>query len=83
MAIVSWPDDVGHRRPVLCVVCKEVKPFSELTAGWCDTEGCQEFACDEHFRSSEQFIVGWADFMSAERFVSPRIDASGYEIPVH
>lgn len=83
MAIVSWPDDVGTRQSVLCVVCKEIKPLSNLTAGWRDAGGGQVFACDEHFRSSEQFIVGWTDFMSAERFVSPRIDASGYGIPVH
>jgi hypothetical protein len=78
MAIIAWPDDIDGRRAILCAVCKRRRHAAEVTAGWRDAQGCQAFACNEHFRASEQFIAGWTDFVAAARWASLFDGAGGY-----
>lgn len=66
MAVIDWPDDVQIRSDacdVLCIICQEKKLPGDMSVGLCDATGEQAFACDLHFWSSRQFIVGWTDFI--------------------
>lgn len=66
MAIVAWPDDMGVPAAVVCVICKEARPASAVSAGMEDTSHGLTFACDAHFGLASSYIVGWADFIAAE-----------------
>lgn len=66
MAVVSWPDDFHLQAEACCVVCKQKKSLTEVMIGLCDTLGHQKFACNTHFKSARQFIVGWADFTAVQ-----------------
>lgn len=66
MAIVAWPDDVGVPSAVVCVMCREASPAGAVSAGMEDTSHCLTFVCDVHFGIASSYIVGWADFITAE-----------------
>jgi len=74
MALISLPDDVPAPQVLLCSICDQEKSTSELTVGLCDAQGQQAFACDSHFRSGSQFIVGWADFAARQQQILDRIN---------
>ena len=67
MAIVSWPQDASLPQLLQCVICNENRSPSEVSAGLCDANGRQAFACNGHFRLGTQLIVGWAAFASQQR----------------
>lgn len=66
MAIVAWPDDVSVPAAVVCVICREARPAGSVSAGMEDTSHRLTFACDVHFGLASSYIVGWADFITAE-----------------
>jgi hypothetical protein len=72
MAITSWPDDIELSSAVGCAVCGKEQPLRELAAGPCDRHGNQLFACNRHFLSSRQFIVGWMETEIAAEPLRPR-----------
>ena len=65
MAVIGWPQDVGEKQQVTCVVCRETISPSCAAVGLADKNGHQAFACNRHFMSGS-FIVGWADFVAQE-----------------
>jgi hypothetical protein len=67
MAITAWPHDALVPSLLLCVICKEYRKPSEVSAGLCDIDGRQAFACNEHAWFGHQFILGWATFASQQR----------------
>ena len=67
MAIVSWPDNARLPSSLLCVICKQDRPPAEVSAGLCDADGNQAFACNKHFWFGSQFITGWATFAIEQR----------------
>jgi hypothetical protein len=67
MAITSWPDDTSHKSAVSCVICHKSIAPSHATAGLCDNNGNQAFACNIHFWNSAQLILGWSRFAARER----------------
>ena len=67
MAIVSVPTGMGIADTVFCIVCEHNIALGEATAGFRDANNAQAFACNEHFRSSGQYIMGWVDFVASER----------------
>lgn len=70
MAIINVPADAGIEvmgGEVECVVCGECIALEQATAGLRSLASRQEFACNQHFKSSGQYIVGWADFAAGQR----------------
>lgn len=67
MAIVSVPATVGTKETVFCIVCGDSIALGEATAGFRGANDEQAFACNGHFRSGGQYIVGWVDFVASER----------------
>ena len=68
MAIVSIPADAGVDT-IICIICQAAIPLAQASAGLITIDNQQAFACNNHFRSGQQFIVGWADFIIAQRTV--------------
>lgn len=66
MAIVKVPADISPG-DVLCIICENAIPLTQATAGFLSIDNQQAFACNSHFRSGQQFIVGWVDFIITER----------------
>lgn len=50
-----------------CALCGVNLPFARATAGHYDAANQQAFSCVSHLSEVELLIVGWADFMAAER----------------
>lgn len=50
-----------------CAICDVNLPFARATAGHYDATNQQAFACVSHLSEVELLVVGWADFMAAER----------------
>lgn len=67
MAITAWPHDVQVPSLLLCAICNEHREPHEVSAGFCDANGQQAFACNGHFLFGHQFILGWASFVSQQR----------------
>jgi len=73
MAVVGWPDNTFMRQTQQCVLCGNERCANELTIGLRDAQGQQSFACDDHFRSPRQYILGWADFTINQQTVSEQL----------
>jgi hypothetical protein len=67
MAIISVPAGMGIADTVFCTICGEQIALELATAGFRDANDEQAFACNEHFRSGGQYIIGWVDFVASER----------------
>lgn len=66
MAIINRPGDLPAHAAV-CVICKKEMPLQALSVGLYDASYRQAFACDDHFREPSRLIIGWTDFVAAER----------------
>ena len=66
MAIIQWPDDVSAPVAVQCVLCEKERPPDEITAGLCDAQGNQTFACNGHFSNGVRWVEAWARFADEE-----------------
>jgi hypothetical protein len=66
MAIVRMPSE-QHFKGVTCAVCHVALAPDKATAGLFDADNRQVFACISHFSEVEKLILGWADFLAAER----------------
>lgn len=67
MSIVHIPQELQLNEPLTCSICRVRLYFSKATAGFFDADNRQAFACISHFSEVELLIMGWADFMAAER----------------
>lgn len=65
MAIVKSADTIPSS--MTCAVCGVNLTPDKATAGLFDGHNHQAFACISHFLEVEKLIVGWADFIAAER----------------
>lgn len=70
MAIVSIPRDVELTGAVNCELCTKRIPLAKATVGPQAANSRQTFACNDHFYSSAQYILGWVGFMLAKRQVA-------------
>lgn len=68
MCIVQLPQNLNADNLKACAICRVKLRLSTATAGLFDTDNRQVFACVSHFSEVELLIVGWADFMAAERY---------------
>ncbi len=68
MAIVSVPKYLRNAGHIECAICHRVIPLSQATAGRVTLDGFQAFACNGHFWNGNEYITGWADFISDQRF---------------
>ena len=76
MAIVSWPYSADLPSSLVCVICNQDRPPSEVSAGLCNANGEQAFACNAHFWFGSQFIMGWARFAAQQRkLLSQKVEA--------
>lgn len=67
MGIIEVPEGVQLEEPVPCVMCPKRRPPHAMTAGQLDYRGNQGLACDSHFHSTNELILGWADFEARQR----------------
>jgi hypothetical protein len=72
MAIVSLPADVSQEERVTCAICTRRVKFFEATAGLQGLDNTQAFACNQHFQSGAQYILGWTDFILAQRQIAAK-----------
>jgi len=68
MAIVKLPADYPLDNPLHCSICQVELLLSKATAGFCDANNKQAFACVSHFSEVDLLIRGWADFIGRERY---------------
>lgn len=62
MAIIQYPDDIPSPDLVTCVICREQKPMSSMSAGLVDAQEQQAFACESHYHEFRRLVIGWVDF---------------------
>ena len=67
MAITDWPEGIEQDDTVICAICQRRISLTTATAGLCDNNTGQAFACDEHFGNSSDCIIGWTDFAIARQ----------------
>lgn len=62
MAVFVVPEDAHGRTTVLCVICLQKVPLTEVTAGSQYANGYQAFACTIHLHDRTRWISEWAIF---------------------
>jgi hypothetical protein len=67
MVIIKLPDDLQSLSSITCVICSKTIVLEEATAGLWDVDNQQAFACNGHFWNGSEYIVGWVDFIIAQR----------------
>jgi hypothetical protein len=67
MAIAQIPKEISVKDHLACSICRAKLLLEKATAGLFDAHNHQAVACISHFSEVELLIVGWADFMAAER----------------
>lgn len=68
MGIIAWPEYKPLAARERCVLCGRIVSLEDLTAGMVDAQNNQTFACNGHFWDEHQFIVGWAEFATEQRY---------------
>lgn len=62
MAVLVVPEGPANLSTVLCVVCLQNVPLTEVTAGSLYADGNQAFACTSHLHDRTRWITEWAIF---------------------
>lgn len=70
MAITKLPPDLKLSDTLTCAICGVKLDLDKATAGMCDSNRQQAFACVSHFSEVEKLITGWADFAAKEKYKS-------------
>lgn len=65
MAVTKLPLNQSLPQFFVCVICNRCITPAQATAGCADADGQLTFACNGHFWSAPQFILGWAAFSAA------------------
>jgi len=79
MAVLVVPEDAGSHSAVLCVICLQKVPLSEVTAGSLYADGHQAFACTDHLHDRTRWITEWATF-ETHQFQQKEIAALAEEV---
>lgn len=66
MAITELVGELQENH-LTCAICRVKLWLDKATVGLFDADNHQAFACVSHFSEVELLIVGWADFMAAQR----------------
>ena len=66
MAITRLPERISSKG-LTCAICSVDLPLERATAGLFDADNTQKFACVSHLYEVEKLILGWTDFLIAER----------------
>jgi hypothetical protein len=67
MTVLVVAGDAHGQDTVLCVICLQHVPFSEVTAGSLYADGHQAFACNNHLYDRTRWITAWAAFDATQR----------------
>jgi hypothetical protein len=67
MSVIYLSGDALPTDNAECSICRKYLPLSHLSAGMCDLQDNQMFFCDAHYIDQRGLILGWADYMAAER----------------
>ncbi len=67
MSVLAVSSDAYGRPTVLCVICLQKVPLTEVTAGSLYADGHQAFACTLHLNDRTRWIVDWATFEARQR----------------
>ncbi|HET7302792.1 MAG TPA: hypothetical protein VFI74_05685 [Candidatus Saccharimonadales bacterium] len=63
MGITHFPDGMRRPKTATCIICQQIKPINEMSAGLSDKYANQAFACESHIQeNSRLFVRGWTDF---------------------
>jgi len=67
MSVLVLADNQPGNEAVLCVICLQHVPLSEVTAGSLYADGHQAFACNTHLYDRTRWINEWAAFDATQR----------------
>jgi hypothetical protein len=67
MSVLVVSGDAQGNESVLCVICLEYVPLTEVTAGSLYADGHQAFACNKHLHDRTRWINEWAAFDARQR----------------
>lgn len=70
MSVLVVAGDMQGNEAVLCVICLQHVPLSEVTAGSLYADGHQAFACSKHLHDRTRWIGDWATFDAGQRRLS-------------
>jgi len=77
MAVTKLPLNQSLPQFFACVICNRCVEPAQAVAGYPDADGQLAFACNGHFWSAAQFILGWAAFSAA---IDQELRSRGTEI---
>jgi hypothetical protein len=67
MAVFVIAEHTSNQQKVLCIICFQKVPLTEVTAGSHYANGHQAFACTIHLHDRTRWILEWVKFDSYER----------------
>ena len=67
MAVLVIPEVTSNQQMVLCIICLQNVPLTEVTAGSHYADGHQAFACTIHLHDRTRWILEWVKFDTHER----------------
>jgi hypothetical protein len=70
MTVLVVAGNEHGQETVLCVICLQHVPFSEVTAGSHFADGHQAFACNKHLHDRTRWITEWAMFDAQQRNIA-------------
>lgn len=79
MSIVQLPNNEPLPATFTCAICDKQIPPKQATAGFMAWDRTQTFACESHFWSGAQYILGWVDFINKQRVEAKK---HGVELPL-
>lgn len=71
MSVLVFADNDYGNEAVLCVICLQHVPLTEVTAGSLYADGHQAFACNTHLADRTRWINEWASFDASQRQTTP------------
>lgn len=67
MSVLVVSEDTLVQGSVLCVICLQKVPLTEVAAGSLYADGHQAFACNLHLHDRTRWITEWSIFDTKQR----------------
>lgn len=67
MSVLVVSQQMQHHDTVLCIICFQKIPLTDVTAGSHYADGHQAFACTIHLHDRTRWILEWNKFDSHQR----------------
>lgn len=77
MTVLVVAGNSSEDKAVPCVICFQLVPLTEVTAGSLYADGQQAFACTIHLGDRARWINQWAAFDAAQRTMATQSNALG------